>query len=202
MQVVLGRSSVVAGLALTMTMLGWPLGATIAARTYHRIGLARSVLIGAVMVPLGASAFALLAPDSSPVLAGLGSLVIGLGMGILSLASLILIQQGVALSEMGSATASNLFSRNLGSALGATLFGAIFNYGLTSRNGGVAFTDEQLRALLQTSSSALGSAQAGLRDSMGSSLHLTFIAMFAISLVIVVLALLLPTAEQERRLPA
>jgi EmrB/QacA subfamily drug resistance transporter len=201
-QVVLGRSSVVAGLALTMTMFGWPSGATIAARTYHRVGLARMVLIGAVMVPIGASAFALLDPDSSPVLAGAGSLVIGLGMGILSLASLILIQQGVALTQMGSATASNLFSRNLGSALGATLFGAVFNYVLTSRNGGVAFTDEQLRQLLQSSSSALGSAQAGLRDSMASSLHLTFIAMFAISLAIVVLALVLPRKEQEKRLPA
>lgn len=85
--VVLGRSSVVAGLALTMVMLGWPLGATLTSRTFHRVGLWRLVLIGSVLMPLGALAFALLRPDSSPVLAGVGFFVIGLGMGVLSLSS-------------------------------------------------------------------------------------------------------------------
>ncbi|MES1265806.1 MAG: MFS transporter, partial [Variovorax sp.] len=103
----------------------------------------------------------------------------------------------VELSQRGSATASNLFSRNLGSALGATFFGAVFNFGLTRRDGGVAFTEDQLRQLLQEGSApAIG--EAGLRAALGGSLHLTFVAMLVISLAIVALALLLPKEGLER----
>jgi len=192
-QVVLQRSSVVAGLALTMVMLGWPIGATLTSRIFHRVGLWGMVMAGALLVPLGALAFALLGPDSSPVLAGAGSFVIGLGMGMLSLSSLILIQESVALDERGTATASNIFSRNLGSALGATFFGAVFNFGLTRANGGVLISETQLRELLGAVPNAAAAAgQAGIRMALGSSLHTTFVAMLVVALGIVALALLLP----------
>lgn len=48
----------------------------------------------------------------------------GFGKGLMSITALILIQEIVNLSERGSATASNVFSRNLGSTLGAAVLGA------------------------------------------------------------------------------
>ncbi|MDB5826160.1 MAG: transporter [Variovorax sp.] len=194
-QVVLRQSSVVAGLALTMVMLGWPIGATLASRTFQRFGLWRLVFTGAVLVPIGALAFAMMGAESSAYIAGVGSFLVGLGMGLLSLSSLILIQESVEITQRGSATASNLFSRNLGSALGATFFGAVFNYGLTRGTAigaaGGAFTEDQLRQLLQgTVSSA--SSELAIRLSLASSLHLTFVTMLVISLAIVALAFLLP----------
>jgi MFS family permease len=176
-QVVLGQSPVVAGLALTMVMLGWPTGAT--------------------LIPTGAAVFALLRPDGgTPLAAGIGSFTIGLGMGLLSLSSLVLIQESVDMAQRGSATASNIFSRNLGSALGATFFGAVFNFGLVRQNGGVGIAEDQLRQLLQ--GAALPDVrEAGLRLALGSALHLTFVAMLAVSLVIIALALLLPRQGLE-----
>ncbi|CAN5583507.1 MDR family MFS transporter [soil metagenome] len=198
-QVVLGRSSVVAGLALTMVMLGWPLGATLASRTFLRVGLWRLVVAGALLVPVGASAFALLGPTSSPAQAAVGSFVMGLGFGLLSLSSLILIQEATALSQRGSATASNVFSRNLGSALGAAFFGAVFNFGLT-RGGGTTVSDEQLRQLLEgTSNSA---ASAAMRLTIGGALHLSFAALLAIGLGVLVLSLTLPRRGLGQRLGA
>ncbi|MGJ7489759.1 MFS transporter [Variovorax sp. ZT4R33] len=192
--VVLERSSVVAGLALTMVMLGWPLGATLASRIFHRVGLWRMVFVGSALIPLGALAFAMLRPDSSPVLAGVGSFVIGLGMGLLSLSSLILIQEAVELSQRGSATASNIFSRNLGSALGATFFGAIFNVGLTRANGGAMISEAQLRQLLQGAhGSAVATAgEAGIRTALAGSLQFTFLVMLVVTLGLVALAFVLP----------
>ena len=192
--VVLGRSSVVAGLALTMVMLGWPLGATLTSRTFHRVGLWRLVLIGSALMPLGAAAFALLRPDGSPVLAGVGSFVIGLGMGVLSLSSLILIQEAVDTPERGVATASNIFARNLGSALGATFFGAIFNFGLSRANGGTMISEDQLHRLLQGAHGReMGTvADAALRNALAGSLQFTFLVMLFVTLGIVVLALVLP----------
>ena len=81
-------------------------------------------------------------------MAAMGSLVMGFGMGLISVPSLVLIQEIVDSSQRGSVTASNIFSRNLGSTLGATVFGAVLNYGL-SRSGTLApVTSDQLRQLL------------------------------------------------------
>ncbi len=193
-QVVLRQSSVVAGLALTMVMLGWPIGATLASRTFQRVGLWRLVLTGSLLIPLGALTFAMMGPQTTAYVAGVGSFLVGLGMGLLSLSSLIVIQESVDITQRGSATASNIFSRNLGSALGATFFGAVFNYGLTqaaTAGGGGLFTEDQLRQLLQGTLSS-SSSEMALRLSLAGSLHMTFVTMLVISLAIVALAFLLP----------
>ncbi len=71
----------------------------------------RTLIGGSVFLPIGAVVFAALTPQSTPLFAGIGSLIMGFGMGIVSVSSLILIQEIVKPSERGSATASNLFSR-------------------------------------------------------------------------------------------
>jgi len=190
-QGVLARSPVVAGLALTMIMLGWPTGATLAARNFHRVGLRPIFIAGSMFVPLGVLFFVLLTPHGSPVTAAVGSLVTGFGMGLASVSSLVLIQEIVDVDQRGSATASNLFSRNLGSTLGATMFGAALNYGLSHSSLGAAITSEQLRQLLDARHiEAL--SEPVVRLVLHASLHLTFCAMLVIAGCIVVFALLVP----------
>lgn len=191
-QGVLHRSSVVAGLALTMMVVGWPAGATIAAKAFPVIGLRRMMMIGSGFIPLGAVFFIFLTPDSSPVFAGFGSLVMGLGMGLLSVSALVLIQEIVDWSQRGSVTASNLFSRNLGSTLGATVLGAVLTAGLGHANGNAPVTSDQLRDLLQATPGSVA-VDTGIRIALQDALHLTFWAMFVITLAILLLAALVPT---------
>jgi EmrB/QacA subfamily drug resistance transporter len=193
-QGVLHRSPVAAGLSLTMMLVGWPAGATLAARSFHRFGLRQILVAGSVLVPTGTVVFVLLTPRSSPVIAALGSLVMGLGMGLISVSSLVLIQELVDWSQRGSATASNLFARNLGSTLGATALGAVFNYGLTRANGGNSVTSNQLRQLLEAPTGTVP-ADTAIGMAFQQSLNLTFGAMFLISLAIVFVALLVPPVE-------
>src|SRR6202012_25284 len=80
-QGVLNRSPVVAGLALTMMMVGWPTGATLAAKSFHRLGLRRILIGGSAFIPVGAALLLFLAPGGSPLIAALGSLIMGFGMG-------------------------------------------------------------------------------------------------------------------------
>src|SRR5882724_3310555 len=94
-QAVLHRSPVVAGLALTTVLFGWPVGATLAARLFHRFALHRLLLTGAALLPVGAALFVFLTPRSSPMVAAIGSLIMGLGMGLLSVSALVLIQEVV-----------------------------------------------------------------------------------------------------------
>jgi hypothetical protein len=106
--------------------------------------------------------------------------------------SLVLIQEIVHVDQRGSATASNLFSRNLGSTLGATLFGAVLNFGLSHTSGAATVTSDQLKALLQNRAADLGDSDL-IRLVLHQSLHLTFVSMFVIGLFVVVLLALVPT---------
>jgi multidrug resistance protein len=190
-QGVLQRTPVVAGLALTVMMVGWPVGATMAARSLHRFSL-RSILIGGgAFIPAGAVMFFMLTPTSSPLSAALGSLVMGFGMGVSSVACLILIQELVTVSQRGSVTASNIFSRNLGSTLGATVFGAVLNYGLGHAPGVGGITADQLRQVLDSVSGSQ-SGDAVVRFALQHSLHMTFSTLLVTSLLVVVLSFLIP----------
>ncbi|MDE1011143.1 MDR family MFS transporter [Paraburkholderia agricolaris] len=190
-QGVLHRSPVVAGLALTMMMVGWPAGATLAAKSFHRIGLRRILIGGSAFVPLGAVLLLFLQPGGSPLIAAFGSLIMGFGMGTSSVSSLVLIQEIVKMDERGSATASNLFSRNLGSTLGATLFGAVLNFGLSHSKDVAVVTSDQLKALLQNQVTSLADSDM-IRMVLHQSLHLTFISIFAIAIFVVVLLSFVP----------
>ncbi|WP_250436128.1 MDR family MFS transporter [Caballeronia sp. ATUFL_F2_KS9A] len=196
-QGVMHRTPVEAGLALTMMMIGWPSGATFTSRAFSRIGLRRLLMIGPVFIPLGALPFVLLGPQSSPVWAGVGSAVLGFGMGITSVSCLILIQEIVQPMERGSATASNLFSRNLGNTLGAAVFGAVQNYGLTHTAGLPPVHADQLKQLLSSVPGDFATNNE-IRLVLHHSLHLTFTAMFVIALGTVISMLFMPKIDIGR----
>ena len=193
-QGVLRQSPVVAGLALTVMMVGWPTAATLAARNFQRFGLRQTLITGTVLIPIGTAVFVFLTPESSPIIAALGSLIVGLGMGPVSVSSTVLIQELVEWSQRGSATASNLFARNLGSTLGATALGAVLNYGLAHARNGKSVTSDQVRQLLDASAGPM-SADAAVSLALQQSLNVTFWVMLLISLAIVFLALLIPPVE-------
>jgi hypothetical protein len=95
-------------------------------------------------------------------------------------------------------TASFLFARSLGSTFGATLFGAVLNFGLL--RSGATVTSDELRQLLERGSAA---ADAGLRAALEQSLHTTFVSMFAIALMVAATAFLVPRVVfAMRRAPA
>ena len=191
-QGVLGQSALVAGFALTAMVLGWPIGATLAARNFARFGIRRTALAGACLLPVGAVAFVVLGPGMSPLVPGIGSAVMGLGMGLLSTSAIVLIQDVVDWSERGVATASNIFSRNLGSTLGATALGSVLNLGLAnggswSGSGQPAVTSEQVRQLLEGVGDTVF-----VRLALAQSLHWTFVAVFVVAVGTLALTTLMP----------
>ena len=203
-QGVLGQSALVAGFALTMMVLGWPVGATIAAKNFSRFGLRATLLFGAALLPSGALAFVALGPGASPVVAGVGSIVMGFGMGFLTTSAIVIIQGSVGWAERGSATASNIFSRNLGSTLGATVLGGVLNLSLAHPGQGTAVVSfDQIRRLLDHPGSAAGDA--AVRSALGQSLHLTFLAVLLIAVLTLALATLVPSVvlhKEARKMPA
>lgn len=197
-QCVLQRSPTVAGLALTMMLVGWPVSSTIAARIIHRVGVKRLFITGSICLPVGSALFVTLGPTSSPVVPAIGSLIMGFGMGNISLSSLMLIQEIVISSERGSATASNLFSRNIGSTLGASLFGAVFNLALASESHSGKLLAEKIRQALNVGNTPLAIDPAA-QQALQLALHFTFLAMALISLMIVFTAAWMPSIQLGRK---
>ncbi len=196
-QGVLNRSALVAGFTLTAMSFGWPVGAIVAAKVFPQWGLRVSFLAGAALMPAGGLPILLMQPGWSPVVAGFGSLIMGFGMGMLSTSAVVMVQSCVGWAERGAATASNVFSRNLGSTFGAALMGGVLNSSLAHQPGGAAVGFDQIRHLLEQ--------PAELRDAvvqlaLGHGLHLAFWSMFLISAAVLATALFVPQVAltQER----
>ena len=165
-QDVLGTGPLVAGFALATLTLGWPISGSQAGRVYLRIGFRGCAVIGTSLALAGSALLLLLGRDSSVVTVALFCLVIGLGMGLTAAPTLIAAQSSVGWSERGVVTASNIFLRSLGSALGVAIFGAIANATVGS-----------------------GSVDPGR---LNTAVHRIFIGIAMVAVVMVALATLLP----------
>ena len=132
----LGIDPIVAGLALATLTLGWPISATLSGRIYMRIGFRSTVLIGIAIVIVSTVALVVIAPTPSVVLIAVACFVMGLGLGFATAPSLVAAQSSVPWHERGVVTGTNLFARNVGSAVGIAVLGAIANGILAGFPGG------------------------------------------------------------------
>ena len=126
-QDVVGASAIVSGFALAALTLGWPVSAALSGRLYLTIGFRATGLLGVSLAVAGSSVLALMDPAGSLWHVALGCLLIGFGMGLVAAPALVVAQTSVAWGQRGVATATNMFSRSVGSAIGVAVFGAVVN---------------------------------------------------------------------------
>jgi EmrB/QacA subfamily drug resistance transporter len=120
-------SPIVAGLALAALTIGWPAAASLAGKFYLRWGFKSTAVAGAALVIIGAAVLAALAHRPNVAVVAAVCFVIGAGMGLLAVPTLIAAQSSVDWHERGVVTGNNMFARSLGSAIGVAVFGAIAN---------------------------------------------------------------------------
>ncbi|WP_096188285.1 MDR family MFS transporter [Evansella halocellulosilytica] len=126
-QIVLDQPAIIAGFALTMMSVGWPISSTLAGKWVVQKGSRQTAMFGGISLMIGATIFLTLPTVQHPIWAGLGSFFIGGGMGFSTTTFIVSIQSSVSWRMRGVATASNMFMRLLGSALGVALLGGILN---------------------------------------------------------------------------
>ena len=126
-QEVLGASAIVSGFTLAALTLGWPVAAAVAGRMYLSIGFRATGLLGVATATAGTLVLAL--PDDAGSLwhIAAGCVLIGLGMGWVAAPAIVVAQMSVPWNRRGVATANNMFSRSVGSAVGVAVFGAMVN---------------------------------------------------------------------------
>lgn len=202
-QGVLGGSALLAGFTLSVMTLGWPIASFVAGNLIVPIGVRKLARAGGAAALAGTLLIALLAPRG-PVGAGIGSFVLGIGLGLLSTTFVVAIQTSVPWSQRGVATASNMLMRILGSALGAALFGGVLNFGMgrwlarPGLRGRVSLdTIQDLMARDAPNTARLTAGQlALLRLGLSHSLQVVFWGIVVMSVVTLAAALRVPELER------
>ncbi len=203
-QGVLGTGALVAGFALAALTVGWPISASLAGRIYMRIGFRDTALIGSGIVIVGAAITMLLAAGSSIWLAAGAAFVLGIGLGLASSPTLVAVQSTIGWERRGVVTATNMFSRSLGSAIGAAMFGAIANATLANRfadpPAGVAAdlpSGVDATSIVLDGHGEATPTTAFVRDALTDATHHVFLAMFVVAVLSVFALLLMPRRTEQ-----
>jgi EmrB/QacA subfamily drug resistance transporter len=196
-QGVMGSSAIVAGFAVTALSVAWSLASGVFGQVVRFVGGRGAAQAGAAFCMAGAVVFLILTPRTSPAVAAVGSFLFGFGMGMLSTTSTVMIQASVDWSKRGSATASNIFSRLLGSTLGAAILGGVLNNSLQRQLEGAGMgnvTLDSMRSLLERAAPAgLDPGRFSLlQNALDIGLHHAFLTVTAAAALAFVLTLFLP----------
>ena len=169
LQMVYGVSATASGLLLVPGSVGMFIGATISGTLVTRTGrykafpILGSLLGAAGMVVLGS------VPPAAPVWwIGVGMFVLQLGIGMFLQLSVLIIQNALPASMLGTATSTNNFFREIGVSLGNSIIGVLFTHRLTTSLTLIGFdqgsvstvTPDSVRALDATTADAVHLAYA------------------------------------------
>jgi EmrB/QacA subfamily drug resistance transporter len=127
-QVVRGISPTVSGLYLLPLMAGMLVVTISSGLIIARTGRYRFFpIVGSAVMALGMYLLSLMGIGSSTLFDSLSMLILGLGLGGVMQVLVIIVQNGVAHSELGVATSGATFFRSIGGSFGTAIFGAIFS---------------------------------------------------------------------------
>ncbi len=198
-QSVLGLGAVAAGGVLATMSMGWPLASFLSGGFFLRLGFRDTELIGGGIC-LAATVFFLLSTGSGRVWQPIVStFVLGFGLGLISVCTVVGPQSTVAWEQRGVVTGTVMFCRFLGQSLGAAVFGAIFNASLGGRLGAAPAA---LRGRLPQQVNQVGSALAQpgelgrtaasyLRDAIAAATRAVYLALALVALATLVAVLMI-----------
>ncbi|MDA8194351.1 MAG: MDR family MFS transporter [Thermaerobacter sp.] len=199
-QGVLGHGPLLAGFALAAMSIGWPLASSLAGSLYLRAGFRWTALLGGVLAVAAAIGLVFVNAQSTIWQAAGLSFVMGSGLGLSSTALVVAIQSAVPWNRRGVATGSNVFTRQVGSAVGVALFGSLVNATLSQRFAHPpAALANRLPHSLNAAALALGPIPPGARDvllyvrrSLALGIHRVFVGVLVVALLAVGFEWLMP----------
>ncbi|TQS75874.1 MFS transporter [Ornithinibacillus gellani] len=200
-QGVMGQSATIAGFTLTAMSIGWPLSSVVAGRLLLVIGYRKTSLLGGISMIIGGILFFMLTPEKGPLWAGIGSFFIGVGMGMSNTSFIVGIQSTVTWKMRGIATASNMFMRSLGSAIGAAFLGGLLNNQIKayiqSSNVHASVNVDTVNQLLDPvqSTSLSKDTMEVLQAGLTSGLHIVYLGLLVLAIITFILIAFMPKNE-------
>jgi MFS family permease len=120
----LGKTPLEMSLAMLSLSLGWSMGALSCGQFVHRIGKKPSTILGSLCLVVGGGITLTFSTTTTLTTCVVVLGLIGIGMGFVSMATLLIVQDSLAASDLGVATASHQFFRTLGGTIGVGVSGS------------------------------------------------------------------------------
>jgi multidrug resistance protein len=189
MQGLMGSSTIVSGLALGTISVLTPFGGFVGSRLVLRMPYRYSSTIGGVILVTGSVLLILLHPGANPLHPIIAVGLVGLGMGITNVSSVIALQANVDWTQRGAALSSVFFSRLIGQSFGSAVFGGIFNAGLANHG---SFNGAEFVQLLQEGHQQIATipGMQGVLDALAHSVHNIYLFSGLIGVLVLASALL------------
>jgi EmrB/QacA subfamily drug resistance transporter len=126
-QAVLGGTAVQAGSVLTPTSLSWVIGSTVGGRLLNRCGYRVLAVAGMAGLTTGYLLFARLGVGSPLSHAAGSGMILGLGMGLITVTTVVAVQTAAPPGQIGVVSTLPFFFRNIGATIGVAIMGTILN---------------------------------------------------------------------------
>lgn len=209
----LGKSPLQMGFAMLSLSLGWSVGALICGQVIERIGKKPAAIFGALCLAAGSSVMVTFSTATSLTSFFIVLGVVGIGMGFVSIATLLIVQDSLENADLGIATASHQFSRTLGGTVGVGVTGSFVTLALTKivndlMQSGLKDLPPSLHEHMQQGFDSLfrpeiqvlftPEVQKTLQDAVARGVLLVFWITLGTSLFCLLLAALLPSSAALR----
>ena len=134
LQVVKGLDPTSAGLHMTPMMLGVFASSITSGQIISRVGRYKIFpIIGTGLMTIALFLLSRITLETPASTASVYMLLLGLGLGMVMQILVMAVQNAVAYEQLGVATSGTTLFRSIGGAVGAALFGGIFNYTLQAK---------------------------------------------------------------------
>lgn len=208
----LGKSPMQVGMAMLSLSLGWSVGSLVLGQVSNRLGIKRAAVLGAFLLIAGCSLTLMFSVNTTMVTCFFVFQLAGLGMGFVTLATLVVVQNSVDIADLGVATSSNQFARTLGGTVGVGICGGFMTSRLSSAFDVLAAkglmnnaadsvltgSSKSFEVLLQPEfqSRLAESARTALQEAITGSVSIVFWITLVASFLCLVFCVLLPGAKK------
>jgi EmrB/QacA subfamily drug resistance transporter len=120
-----GRSAMQVGLAMLSLSFGWSMGSLFLGRFVDRSAKRTTSLAGGVFLMAGSGGTLLITGQTGMPVQALLFLLVGVGMGFVTLSTLLVVQSSVPAADLGMATGTHQYARTLGGTVGVGVCGGL-----------------------------------------------------------------------------
>jgi len=187
-QAVLGTTATEAGSTLTPMLLGWVFSSIIGSRALLYINYRLVVILGTTLLTIGAFLMTQVSAEMSRLLVMINLGFMGVGMGFAVSPFLIAVQSAVQKRDMGTATSTLQFSRNIGGTLGVSVMGAVLATRLAAglEAAGMDPTSVSIDSLIDPVAGSSATVDGALQVALANAIQ----GVFVIALIAAALALI------------
>jgi EmrB/QacA subfamily drug resistance transporter len=211
----LGKTPAQLGIAMVPLSLSWSVGALVCGRVVNRQREKSLSILGSILLAASTVWMLSFSGSTSLSLCSAALALAGLGMGFVSITTLLVVQNSLKASNLGVATSSQQFARTLGGTIGIGISGSLVTVHLTTvldalRTSSIAgempaslatHLSQSIESLFQPEVQNLLSAVLlkSLREAVGGGVEMVFgISLVAALLSLLCCFLLPPVAKPSR----